>query len=92
MGVSPPHVGSIRSKEVIGDYQLHVEWATPTEAKWEGPGRGNSDVLLMDRYEIQILDCESYSIYADGYAGAVYDQYPPLANMCRPPGRVNHSI
>jgi hypothetical protein len=81
-----PDAGSIQSRTTLSDCQLHVEWATPTEAERVGPGRGNSGLFFMDRYEIQILDCYTYSIYADGYAGAVYGQHPPLANVCRPPG------
>jgi hypothetical protein len=43
-------------------------------------------VFLQDRYEIQVLDNYENSTYADGYAGAIYGQTPPLVNACRPPG------
>jgi hypothetical protein len=38
--------GSIRTKEVFNDCQLHVEWRTPAEVKGEGQDRGNSGVFL----------------------------------------------
>jgi hypothetical protein len=78
----------IETKEPIGDCQLHVEWATPKEVKGESQGRGNSGVLLMGgRYEIQVLDSYDNRTYADGQAGAVYGQNPPMVNPARPPGQ-----
>jgi hypothetical protein len=41
----------------------------------------------MDRYEVQVLDCYENTTYADGTCAAIYGQYPPLVNACRPPGR-----
>jgi hypothetical protein len=80
--------GYIRTLQNFGDCQLHVEWAAPTPAQGEGQGRGNSGVFLgLDRYEIQVLDSFGNKTYADGGAGAIYGQYPPLANVCRPPGQ-----
>jgi hypothetical protein len=81
-----PGTGDVRTRAAIGDCQLHVEWATPENPGEDGQGRGNSGVFLMDRYEIQVLDCHGNPTYADGYAGAVYGQHPPLANACREPG------
>ena len=52
-------------------------------------GRGNSGVLLMDRYEVQVLDPWHNPTYADGSAGAVYGQTPPLVNPGRHPGEWN---
>jgi hypothetical protein len=40
----------------------------------------------MDRYEMQILDCTENPTYADGMAGAIYGQMPPLVNAVRPAG------
>jgi hypothetical protein len=80
--------GYIRTLQCFGDCQLHIEWATPSPAHGEGQGRGNSGVFLgLDRYEIQVLDSFGNKTYADGSAGAVYGQYPPLVNVSRPPGR-----
>jgi hypothetical protein len=80
--------GYVRTLQNFGDCQLHIEWATPTPGEGEGQGRGNSGVFLgLDRYEVQVLDSFENKTYADGSAGAVYGQYPPLVNACRPPGQ-----
>ena len=65
---------------------MHLEWAAPAEVIGNSQGRGNSGVFLMGRYEIQVLDCYDNPTYADGTAGAVYGQHPPLVNACRRPG------
>ncbi len=78
--------GSIRTKKGYGDCQLHVEWASPAVVAGEGQGRGNSGVFLMDTYEVQVLDSYQNRTYADGQAAAIYGQFPPLVNVCRPPG------
>jgi hypothetical protein len=78
--------GAIVSREEFGDVQLHLEWAEPTPPSGSDQGRGNSGVLLFGRYEIQVLDSYQNETYADGQAGAIYGQYPPLVNACRPPG------
>ncbi len=81
-----PGSGNIRTKEAFGDCQLHVEWAAPVLVKGDSQGRGNSGVFLMGDYEIQVLDCYDNPTYADGATAAVYGQFPPLVNACRPPG------
>lgn len=78
--------GSIQTKKGFGDCQLHVEWMAPLPAEGDSQDRGNSGVFLMRKYEIQVLDNYNNTTYADGMAGAVYGQYPPLVNACRPPG------
>jgi hypothetical protein len=84
--VVEPGTGDVRTREPIGDCQLHVEWAAPDEDDGEGQATGNSGVFLADRYEIQVLDNHENPTYADGYAGGVYGQHPPAVNACRPPG------
>ncbi len=80
--------GYVRTLQNFGDCQLHIEWATPTPAEGEGQGRGNSGVFFgLDRYEVQVLDSYGNKTYSDGSAGAIYGQYPPLANASRPPGQ-----
>jgi hypothetical protein len=80
--------GYIRTLQNFGDCQLHIEWATPTPPHGEGQGRGNSGVFFgLDRYEVQVLDSYESKTYADGSAGAIYGQYPPLANASLPPGQ-----
>ena len=76
----------IHTKDRFGDFQLHVEFATPAEVRGRGQGRGNSGVFLADRYEIQILDSYDNKTYFDGQCGAIYKQQPPTVNACRKPG------
>jgi hypothetical protein len=81
-----PGTGALTSADAFGDVQLHIEWMSPAPAKGEGQDRGNSGVFLMGRYEVQVLDSYQNVTYADGQAGAVYGQFPPLVNASRPPG------
>jgi hypothetical protein len=78
--------GPIRTRQKFGDCQLHIEWQSPAQVKGDSQGRGNSGVFLMDRYEVQVLDSYQNVTYADGQAGALYGQHPPLVNACRKPG------
>ncbi|MCG3178081.1 MAG: hypothetical protein BIFFINMI_00404 [Phycisphaerae bacterium] len=78
--------GNIRTKKKFGDAQFHIEWAAPAEVVGDSQGRGNSGVFLMGLYEIQVLDCFNNPTYPDGTTGAIYGQYPPLVNVCSPPG------
>jgi hypothetical protein len=82
-----PKTGYLHTKQPFGDCPLHVEWATPNPPHGEDQDRGNSGVFLMGLYEIQVLDSYQSKTYADGQASAVYGQYPPLVNACRPPGQ-----
>ena len=79
--------GNIRTRRAFGDCQLHVEWATPDPPHGEDQDRGNSGVFLMGLYEVQVLDSFQNRTYPDGQAAAIYGQYPPLVNACRPPGQ-----
>lgn len=81
-----PGSGSIVSKELFTDAQVHVEFATPAPATGEGQDRGNSGVYLQGRYEVQVLDSFQSKTYADGQCGALYKQYSPLVNASRGPG------
>ena len=81
-----PKTGDIRTVKGFGDCQLHVEWMAPSPAKGTDQDRGNSGVFLMGLYEVQVLDCYGNKTYADGMTAAIYGQYPPLVNACRPPG------
>ena len=78
--------GDLVSKEKFGDMQLHVEWASPVEITGDSQWRGNSGILIMSRYEIQVLDSYDNKTYADGHAAAIYGQWPPLVNASRKPG------
>ena len=81
-----PGTGDMYTRELFGDGQFHLEWAAPAVVTGEGQGRGNSGVVLMGLYEIQVLDGYENRTYADGTAAAIYGQYPPLVNACRQPG------
>jgi hypothetical protein len=84
-----PRTGDMVTKEKFGDIQLHLEWSSPNPPVSTSQGRGNSGVLLMNRYEVQVLDPWNNPTYADGQAGAIYGQWPPLANPGRKPGEWN---
>jgi hypothetical protein len=79
--------GYLFSAGKFGDVQLHIEWATPVPAAGRGQARGNSGLFLMGLYEVQVLDSYQNETYADGQAGAIYGQFPPLVNACLPPGQ-----
>ncbi len=79
--------GDNQTKDEFGDLQLHIEWSEPADVAGEGQGRGNSGIFLMGRYELQVIDSYKNPSYADGGAGAMYGQNPPLVNATRPPGK-----
>jgi hypothetical protein len=81
-----PGTGSLVTREKFGDVQLHIEWSEPPDIAGKDQDRGNSGVLLQDRYEIQVLDSWVNVTYADGQAGSLYGQWPPLVNPIRKPG------
>ena len=78
--------GDLLTREKFGDIQLHIEWAAPSEVMNSSQMRGNSGVLIMSRYEIQVLDSWNNLTYADGQAASIYGQWPPLVNASRKPG------
>jgi hypothetical protein len=76
----------ITTIDSFGDYQLHIEFATPEKVSGSGQGRGNSGVFLANRYEVQVLDSYGNKTYFDGQCAALYKQQPPMVNVCRKPG------
>ena len=80
--------GTAQTKRVFRDFQLHIEWKTPTglPATVTGQDRGNSGVIIQGNYEVQILDSYTNRTYRNGQAGAVYMQYAPLVNPSRKEG------
>jgi hypothetical protein len=79
--------GTLMTRDAFGDAQLHIEWMAPNPPRGKDQDRGNSGVFFMGtRYELQVLDSYGNVTYADGQAGAIYGQYPPLVNASRPPG------
>jgi Domain of Unknown Function (DUF1080) len=82
--------GDMLSNEKFGTAQYHVEWSEPADlVQGTSQGRGNSGVIIMDKYEIQVLDTLDNKTYADGQAGAIYGQWPPMVNPIRPAGQWN---
>ena len=82
-----PKTGEIQTRQPFGSCQLHIEWCTPEVVKGNSQARGNSGIFLMSKYEVQVLDCYDNVTYADGQAGALYGQKPPLVNVCKKPGQ-----
>jgi hypothetical protein len=78
--------GSIFTKDEFGDFQLHLEFATPAQVEGHSQGRGNSGVLIFGKYEVQVLDSYDNPTYPDGQCGALYGQCPPLVNPVKKPG------
>jgi hypothetical protein len=79
--------GNLLTIDSFGSCQLHVEWQTPSPGRGDSQGRGNSGIFLMDSFEVQVLDSFKNRTYADGQAGAMYGQYPPMVNASREPGQ-----
>lgn len=82
-----PKTGDIYTREDFGEIQLHVEWRTPSPLKPGNLWQGNSGVFLFGVYELQVFESSRNLIYADGQAGAIYGQFPPLVNPSRDPGK-----
>jgi hypothetical protein len=80
---------SLSTKDNFGDLQLHVEWSAPTNNDRTGQWRSNSGIILMGRYEVQVLDSYDAATYPDGMAASLYGQWPPMVNALRPPGQWN---
>jgi Domain of Unknown Function (DUF1080) len=85
--IAKPGSGDLISKDEFGDCQLHLEFASPTPPRGRDQDRGNSGVMFFNRYEVQVLDSFQSITYADGQAGAIYGQYPPLVNASLEPGQ-----
>lgn len=82
-----PKSGILRTKDKFGDFQLHLEFATPSKVEGTGQGRGNNGVNIFGRYEIQVLDSFENQTYPDGQCAALYAQVPPLVNASKGPGQ-----
>ena len=82
-----PKATDIRTKQKFGNIQLHLEWRTPDPSEDKDFNRGNSGVLIMGLYELQIYESWNYNtkIYYNGQAGSVYKQHTPLVNAARKP-------
>ena len=81
-----PKSGSLRTKRFVWLSQAALGIRHAEGGKGESQGRGNSGVFLNGRYEVQVLDSYNNISYADGQCAALYGQFPPKVNACRPPG------
>ncbi|MDQ3813539.1 MAG: DUF1080 domain-containing protein [Armatimonadota bacterium] len=80
-----PGTGDVMSAERFTDFYLHLEFRCPDMPEAKGQAKGNSGVFLQGRYEIQVLDSYGIQIPGKGDCGAVYNQFAPLVNACKPP-------
>lgn len=85
-GVMVANGKDVQTKEQFGAIQLHFEWRLPAGRPVDGQKGGNSGVFLMGLYEVQVLQSHNNPTYADGTAGAMYGQLPPLVNATSPQG------
>jgi len=77
--------GDILTDDRFVDFFLHLEFMEPDMPEATGQGKGNSGVYLQGRYEIQVLDSFGIEVPGRGDCGAIYDQFAPLVNACKPP-------
>ena len=86
--ISRPAPGRGRSSRATSSATCSFTSNSRRRAPGEGASqdRGNSGVIFMGRYEVQVLDSVDNVTYADGQAAAIYGEYPPLVNAARRPG------
>ena len=80
-----PRTGDVMTTERFTDHFLHLEFMTPDMPEATGQAKGNSGVFLQGRYEIQVLDSYGIAVPGMGDCGAIYNQFAPLVNACKPP-------
>ena len=79
-GVVTAQEKDIFTREHFGDCQFHLEFVSPKEKQADPELRGNSGVYFMGLYEIQILDSFDNPSAPNTWAGAIFEQLPPLVN------------
>ena len=82
-GVMESNKGNQVSEKSLGSGRYHAEWRIVDK-----DSHGNSGVYIQSLYEVQVFN--SYNnhskIYADGQTAAIYGQFSPAFNVCRPAG------
>lgn len=84
-GVTTVTKNDIVSDETFMDVFVHIEFRLPGMPEATGQAKANSGVFLQALYEIQVLDSYGWDVPGKGDCGAIYDQYAPLVNACKPP-------
>ena len=79
-----PKTGDIMTRQMMTDFCMHLEFRCPDMPEATGQAKGNSGVFLQGRYEIQVLDSYGWKEPGMGDCGAIYNQFAPLVNACRP--------
>lgn len=79
-----PKTGDLCTKQLFSDHFLHLEFRLSDMPEAKGQAKSNSGVFIQGRYEIQVLDSSGWDIPGLGDCGAIYDQYAPLTNACKP--------
>ena len=79
-----PGTGDICTQQLFADQYLHLEFRLSDMPDAKGQAKSNSGVFIQGRYELQVLDSSGWARPGLGDCGAVYDQYAPLTNACRP--------
>ena len=73
-----------KSKALLTNFTLHIEFLLPFKPYGRGQDRGNSGVYFQDRYEVQVLD--SFGLKGENNeCGGIYTKHKPAVNMCFPP-------
>lgn len=79
-----PGTGDICTKNLFGDHYVHLEFKLSDMPQASGQAKSNSGVFVQGRYEIQVLDSSGWDVPGLGDCGAIYNQYSPLTNACKP--------
>jgi len=79
-----PKTGSILTRRVFEDFNLHLEFRAPYSPGNAHQFNGNSGVYLQVAYEVQVLQNYGTPGLIDE-CGAFYKLFEPDVNMCYPP-------
>jgi hypothetical protein len=75
----------LKTKELFGDYRLHLEFKLAYKPEATGQGRSNSGIFHLGLYETQILD--SFGLYGrNNECGGIYKIREPDRNAGYPAG------
>jgi hypothetical protein len=82
-----------RTKRLLRNYHLHLEFRTPFMPTARGMQRGNSGVYLQELWEVQVIDSFGWTTENQKYerlshvgrCGGMHELVMPEVNMCLPP-------